>query len=379
MKKRSYILITATVIFLLILCIGTIIKPDTEFSFNENRYLQQKPDLTIVNVLNGKFESQWEEYLSDQIIGREKWVEAKSFTEAAVGISDINGVYMCTGGRVVEKITESDFDWDRYEKNLAEAEKLGGSCWQEDVDFKIVLVPTAAYVYEDTLPDSALKFNEDMAFELAKKSFGDDLIDIRDTLLSERTNGEVFFKTDHHWTGRGAYAAYRDFASAIGKDMTGANYENLDTKVLADDFKGTLYSKVLLKTLGTDIIETSASALEADYQVTIEGKDYDSLFFNEFLEKKDKYAVYFGGNYDRVDIKTAGEGSGGKILIIKDSFANSFIPFILGDFSEITMVDTRFYRDNIGELAKEYDHVLILYSVNNFATERIILTESLLK
>ena len=154
-------------------------------------------------------------------------------------------------------------------------------------------------------------------------------------------------------------------------------------EVLSRNFKGTLYSKVLLKTLETDIIETSAAARAADLRVEIEGKEYGSLYFDEYLSQKDKYAVYFGGNYAQVDIETgpwAQVGQEGeKLLIVKDSFANSMIPFLLDDFSKITMVDTRFYRGDISRLAEEYDRVLLVYSVNNFTKEKIVLTGSLLK
>ena len=74
-----------------------------------------------------------------------------------------------------------------------------------------------------------------------------------------------------------------------------------------------------------------------------------------------------------------GQTSKEKLLIIKDSFANSMVPFLLDDFSEITMVDTRFYRGDISRLAEDYDRVLLVYSVNNFAKEKMVLTGSLLK
>ena len=139
----------------------------------------------------------------------------------------------------------------------------------------------------------------------------------------------------------------------------------------------------MLKTIEPDIIETSADARNADIKVEIEGKEYNSLYFDEYLGKKDKYVVYFGGNYAEVDIMTGaeeyGQTSKEKLLIIKDSFANSMVPFLLDDFSEITMVDTRFYRGDISRLAEDYDRVLLVYSVNNFAKEKIVFTGSLLK
>ena len=378
----------SSVVFLLFLCVGTFASPEVSFSENENRYLQQKPDFTIANVLSGRFEEQSEKYLNDQIIGRNLWVKAMATTEAGLGISDINGVYLCMGGRVVKRVTEADFDWERYSKNLKQAATLKEACEGNGIDFRAMLIPTAAYVYRDSLPDNAMRFDEDRAFANAEKTLGDSLIDLRTALTEavedgssarESADGGVFFKTDHHWSGYGAYIGYKGFLASLSSDAASAEktdmtYEGLDPVVLTNDFYGTLYSKVLLGTLSPDSVETPSAALNRKCEVTFTGKTYDSIFFKEYLEKKDKYAVYFGGNYDRVDIKTCRETKCGvkdKILIIKDSFANSFVPYLMDDYDEITMIDTRYYRGSVEELAQDYDEVLMLYGVDNFAGEKM--------
>ena len=381
MKKKSYILIYAAAAFIIFLSIGTLLIPDVVFSPDENRYLTEKPDFTVKRVLDGTFERKYEEYLSDQIIGRNRWVEAKSLTEAALGINDINGVYLCTGGRAVERITENDFDWSNYEKNLQRIEDFTEICTEQEINVHIMPVPTGAYVYREFLPDNAIMFDEGKAFSQAADAFGSNMIDIRNSLMAGKHEGDVFFKTDHHWTGRGARLAAAEFIGTTVNKAAAEKVRSCDTEIISSEFKGTLYSKVLLKTLGTDIIETSAYARKADMKVEIEGEEYDSLYFDENLNKKDKYAVYFGGNYGLVKIRaTAGEKErkeSEKLLIVKDSFANSMVPFLLNDFPEITMVDTRFYRGDISRIVEEYDRVLFVYSVNNLSEEKIVLTGSL--
>ena len=383
MKKRSLILISAAAAFILLLSIGTFVTPDVAFSPDENRYLTGKPELNTKNILDGSFEKRSEEYLSDQIIGRKKWVEFKGLTEAALGINDINGVYLCREGRAVERVTESDFDRANFEKNLRRTADFTEICNEQGIKVHTMLVPTAAYVYADKLPDHALTFDEESAFKQAEDMLEDGFIDIRNSLIAAKYNEEVYFKTDHHWTGKGARIGAAEFLAAAARPDQASLAEKEEMELLSSEFRGTLYSKVLLKTLGTDIIETSAHARAADIKVEIEGKEYDSLYFDEYLEQKDKYAVYFGGNYSEVNIKTGAGGDGQKaeekLLVIKDSFANSMIPFLLDDFSEITMVDTRFYRGDISRLAEDYDRVLLVYSVNNFAKEKIVLSGSLLK
>ena len=383
MKKRSLILISAAVVFLLTLSVGTLLTPDVEFSPDENRYLTAKPELTLKKLLDGSYEKQSEEYLSDQIIGRKKWIEAKSITEVALGINDINGIYLCTGGRAVEKVTEEDFDWKNFKKNLDETAKLTEVCRDKGIEVQTMLVPTAAYIYADRLPDHALTFDEDEAFRQAGELLGGGFIDIRNSLIAEKPHNSVYFATDHHWTGIGARIGAAEVLAAAGRKEQAKQLSESETEILSRDFRGTLYSKVLLKTLETDIIETSADARKADLNVEIEGKRYDSLYFDEYLNQKDKYAVYFGGNYAEVNIETGttenGQQNDEKLLIIKDSFANSMVPFLLDGFSEITLVDTRFYRGDITHFAEDYDRVLLVYSVNNFAKEKIVPTGSLLK
>ena len=417
MKKRSWILIIPSIVFLAFLCIGTLVTPEVGFSENENRYLQAAPKLTVDNVLSGRFETQAEDYLNDQIIGRSLWVRAMATTEAALGVGDINGVYLATDGRVVKRVTEADFDRERYQKNLQEVAALAARCEENGSKLYAMLVPTAAYVYQQDLPSHAMRFDEDRAFAEVKDALGDRLIDLRAVLqravtdgsaARESADGGVFFRTDHHWSGYGAYRGYAGFLQARagvsnplrvddGEESQTASggvmipaaapYAKLAPTVLSDDFYGTLYSKVLLPTLTKDSVETPGAALTAKYQVRFNGETYDSLYFNEYLDKKDKYAVYFGGNYDKVDIEigaAAGQtaqttSSKGSLLILKDSFANSFVPYLLDDYSKITMIDSRYYRGNVTELAEDYDEVLVLYGIDNFAGEKLHLSKSLIK
>ena len=191
MKKRSWILIITSVLCLAFLCIGTLMTPEVGFSENENRYLQAAPKLTMDHVLNGRFETQAEDYLNDQIIGRSLWVRAMAMTEAALGVGDINGVYLAADGRVVKRVTEADFDWERYQKNLREAAALAAHCEENGSKLYAMLVPTAAYVYQQDLPSHAMRFDEDRAFADAADALGERLIDLRAAMQAAVTDGSA--------------------------------------------------------------------------------------------------------------------------------------------------------------------------------------------
>lgn len=378
MKKNNLILIFGAAALLLALSIGTFAMPDVDFSPNENRYLQKAPEVSAQNIFSGKFSEDAEKYLSDQILGREKWVSLKGLTEAGLGIRDMNGIYLCDGGRAVERITEESFNWNQYKRNLNQLAQLPE---EAGVQVDVMIVPSAASVYADELPSHALRFDEEKAFQQAKSMLDSSLIDLRKALSEGAAGGEkygsVFFKSDHHWTNYGAFLGYVEYLNHLGADTAALVYESTEPEVLSDDFHGTLFSKVLLNTIGTDTILVPSASRQAKCTVEIEGETQETIYFEQKLKEKDKYAVYFGGNYDRVDI-TCGRGEG-SLLIIKDSFANSFVPYLLDRYETITMVDPRYFREDVSELASEYDRVLVLYSVSDLAEQKMNLTSSLMK
>ena len=409
MKKNDIILIFCSASALLLLSAGTLLGPKPAFSENENRYLQKQPEISVSAIAEGHFEKQAEAYLSDHIAGRESWIAASSHILSFSGVSDINGTYLCTDGRLVQRITKSQFDRDRYRKNLQQIADFHSTRAEKEIPVTLMTVPTAASVYKDRLPVHAVRFDESSAFAEAKNMLPDGFLDIRTTLSKDETR-DTFFRTDHHWSGYGAFLSAQKFKKSC---KISASSERFEPEILTEDFLGTLHSRVLLDGMESDIIEAPEESSLPAYTVTFGGKSYNSLYFPKHLKKKDKYAVYFGGNYAQVDISlrrntdsntdsnTGGaalsadkaqisgredssrEDSKGsqkeKLLILKDSFANSFIPYILGDFEQITMLDTRYYRGNIAALSEKYDRVLLLYSITSLAEQKLNLTKTLLQ
>lgn len=375
MKKNDIILIFCSASVLLLLSAGTILGPKPAFSENENRYLQKQPEISVSAIAKGHFEKQAEAYLSDHIAGRESWITASSRILSFSGVSDINGTYLCTDGRLVQRITESQFDRDRYRKNLQQIADFHSTCAEKEIPVTLMAVPTAASVYKDRLPAHAVRFDENNAFAEAKNMLPDGFLDIR-TALSKYETRDTFFRTDHHWSGYGAFCAFQAFAIHCGKNNKVCTFR---PKLLTEDFRGTLYSKVLLPESGTDLIEAPEENLDAPYTVTIGNKKYNTLFFPEYLSEKDKYAVYFGGNYAQVDIESKNSASKESLLILKDSFANSFVPYLLDHFSKITMIDTRYYQGDLSALAQRCDRVLLLYSITSLAEQKLHLTKTLLQ
>ena len=134
-------------------------------------------------------------------------------------------------------------------------------------------------------------------------------------------------------------------------------------------FYGSLYSKSVFRNLLPHSIELYIPKTDESYEIEYydENKISESLYDMESLNKKDKYTVFFGGNHSLIKIST-NIHNGKKLLIIKDSYANSIIPFLAGHYSEIYVVDPRYYIDNVNQLIEnnDIDNVLVLYNVISF-------------
>ena len=207
----------------------------------------------------------------------------------------------------------------------------------------------------DALPENAPYFDEDRAFTALSDTLGDTLLDSRQTLASV---DDPYYHTDHHWTTMGAQAVYGQWAAA-----TGHTARSYDLTLASDHFRGTLYSKVLLP---DSVYDSVYYAPEITVEsVVCDGED-GTLYDLSALEQKDKYELFLGGNYGKAVI-TTGVENGRRLLLVKDSFANSFVPFLTGDYETITMIDLRYCRDSMRDLADEATDILVLTEMTNFA------------
>jgi hypothetical protein len=105
--------------------------------------------------------------------------------------------------------------------------------------------------------------------------------------------------------------------------------------------------------------------------VTADGEPLDGFYDEDKLLEKDKYTYFLGGNYGEVVIET-GKNTSRRLLVIKDSFANCFVPFLADDYDAIYMVDLRYYNQNMQGYLNDngITDVLMLYCVSNFITDK---------
>lgn len=383
MKKVRIIIIIVFIGFFVLISGASLIIKDREFSPNENRYLAETPELSWDNILSGKFQDGLEDYLRDQVCFRDGWITVKTGIQKACGDTDIGGAYVGKDGYDFEKITPEDVDEKQVDRNIKAVEDYFMTA-SETIDkqkLSFLLVPTSGLVMQEKLPKNARLFDQAKYIDQVQKAMKDyNFVDVRDTLM-DHNEEYIYYKTDHHWTSAGACLAYEVWSEHTGGEAE--TEDGLVKNVVSDKFRGSLYSKILDADSAYDEIWTYGLQKDdafgsKDCTVTIDEKQQlDSIYDDEKLQEKDKYAYFLGGNYGQVHIqnqKAASKAKGKNLLIIKDSFANSFVPFVTQDYENIYMVDLRYYNGDMKAYLQEHEitDVLVLYNISNFISDRNI-------
>jgi hypothetical protein len=228
------------------------------------------------------------------------------------------------------------------------------------------------------LPDNAVAFDSAFVAEAVADALDEDggnvsddvLLDLTDT-LSEHSSEYIYYRTDHHWTTLGAYYAYAAYKTMRAESPTPlAQYK---TSAVATDFYGTTYDKIQRKETADTIYKYELA--NADDVVSVEFDDgemvWDSCYDESFLSQKDKYSFFFGGNTAKIKITTQAD-NGKCLLLLKDSFSNSFVEFLIPDYEYIYMIDLRYTQDDVYTLMDEIDaehtisDVLVMYNTEKF-------------
>lgn len=367
---------TMAMLFLVMLgviCLVNLFSKDKEYSEKENRMLQQKPEISLYGIESGRWMKEYESYRSDQFVGRNFWVSLKTKVDLLAGKRESNGVFKGKDSYLLEDIKEPD--QEQLSQNL-EAIKEFESGYQ-NVPFYVMLVPNAANVLSDKLPPFAVVEDQKQIFDDIQNELGEYIhwVDVSQ-ILKKHKSEVIYYHTDHHWTTLGAYYAFQELAASMELDIS--KISTMKPYAVTNDFNGTLSATSGYETGYEEPIYIYASEQTEDMPEVVvnyvnEKKKTATLYDTSKLEEKDKYAVFLGGNYPLIDIRTTADTTD-RLLLIKDSYANCMIPFLTPYFREIVVVDPRYYYGDIKELMEENDFtsVLFLYNGNTFVEDNSI-------
>lgn len=376
LKKKWQSCVTVIIFCLLIFGFAavTIVKPPSEFSETENRVLTRRPELKAEAIFDGDFQTNYEEYLADQFVWRNQWIGLKTLVERTLLKRESKDIYFAEDGYLIEKHTGS-FTTKTALRNIA---ALAEFVQRYEEQFgtghvTVLIAPNAVEILQDKLPPFAPSSGESGYLERIAQNLPEDVWFDAAPVLRKHMDEELYYRTDHHWKTLAAFYVYQEWAKRQGYSIP--ELTDYEVQTVTDCFEGTIQSKLGISSVG-DSIELFFPIQEPTCTVYKEssGKTENSLYDFEALNTKDKYAVYFGGNEPFMKIRTEAE-NGVKILVIKDSYANCFIPFMLGEFEEIDVLDLRYTNQSLSERIAEggYTDILVLYNASGFAEDMNIL------
>lgn len=351
--KAKTAVFLAAIIFLSALF---LILPKRGYSDNENRYLTAIPDFSVKALFDGTFTADFESYVTDTFPFRDMWISVKGWLDLAEGRKDTGGVYVTDDGSLIEMF--DSVDQERYSKNLDYLRSAERVYEKMLSSFNVMLVPTASEVQAYKIGRYTADIDQRELLEQASDLVSVDCLGV----LEEKKDEYIYYSTDHHWTSLGAYYCYRALMGDRALPL-----ENFDHEVLNEEFLGTTFSKAGLY-FRKDVIDAySIDGITIEHNMS--GEKITGLYDKGYLEKKDKYSVFLGGNQPLTVIRTGSEG--GRLLLVKDSYANTFVQFLTPHYSEIHVVDLRSFGMSLSSYTEEngITDMLVLYNLKGFSEE----------
>ncbi|MBQ6146644.1 MAG: hypothetical protein IJI82_06405 [Clostridia bacterium] len=363
MKQRALNIVTVALFALALLAVPLywLLCPRKTFSETERRYLAEPPKLT--SLKDWSFDDAVETYLADQLPGRDALVGLDAYTVLLSGRQVSEDIWMDREGYLVEAPVKASPE--QLDKRLGRMAALGE---KTGLPVYVMAVPSTGYVRRGTLPKAlaALYPDGDLLGRI-EDAPGVTVVPLENEFL--QSGQGWYYRTDHHWTGEGAYAAYRLFMKTAGREAL--DYDRFYHHTVPG-YVGSTRSRSALWLTKPDVL-TMDEPMDAPVTVTFsdDEKAYDSLFFLDHLTEYDWYPLFLDGNHPVSIVENRSAPDGPTLLMVKDSFGNTLAPLLVPSYGKIVLVDPRYYRGSVAELCAEQgaDEILFCYSLERICTD----------
>lgn len=241
--------------------------------------------------------------------------------------------------------------------NYADSINKVASALEGKADVYDMVIPLSSEItFPDNLRDEINSTNQHQAMQDIQAKMNDKVksVDIYDALMQHR-NEYIYFRTDHHWTALGAYYAYQQFCAAKGiepEDLSG--YETKEF----DGFLGSFYndtSDAKLKA-NPDVVTAYLPHDESILHVTAsDGTKYDWPVIYDVSNYGAglKYSTFIASDNPYTEIENKSLTDGSSCVVVKESFGNAFIPFLVDHYQTIYVIDYRYWTGSVSKLAEE--------------------------
>lgn len=414
LKKAAYVhILLCTLILLVFFIIGCAFFARPSISEIEKRELNKFPSFNINDFMSGKYTADISLWYSDTYPTREGMIAASDAIKSLYGIK---GNQFSSGNNVGDDIPDgpmnptgpsgdSETNPPDDDNNHQQGEQIGAFYVRGDTAFELyhfsqsnsqryasLINKTAdklsgkAKVYDLIVPLSytfafnADELNSTKASDCEKAinyiysglSSNISSVNICPNMRSHK-NEYLYYRTDHHWTARGAYYAYESFCSAKGISPTPlSSYEKLEF----GGFLGTLYADTKANALknNPDTVEAfvpkgtnTAKVTERNGNVTqysIVNKQTDKFYANA----ASKYNCFIAGDNPLTEIHNPNKNDRSSIVVVKESFGNAFVPFLVDSYEYVYVIDYRYFNGNLCDFVTTHNAGDVLFINNVVAT-----------
>lgn len=250
------------------------------------------------------------------------------------------GYWLVVDGKAVQlfKFNKSNFEYysqvlNKYKEKLGDGVKLYS------------MIPPSASEFVQLKKYKGITDSQNDALDFLKSKLDRSItsVNVYDE-LNKHKEEYIYFRTDHHWTALGAYYGYVSFMA--GKGMEPIPLEQYK-EINLGSFLGSSYSKTLSKSLEKNpdtfiAYEPFTNGKFLTYSGTKE-KEADVLDMKYADNVKNKYLVFISSGGATWSVIRTDVRNGQRILVMKDSFGNALVPFLMPHYEEIYIVDSRFY------------------------------------
>ncbi len=383
-------------LFIVIGVIGLILPLRPTESDVEKRTLTVFPTFTWESFINGDYTDQISTWYSDTFPFRDQLISADAQFERLYGLNkeEIHGDAVVNDEIPVEgeievtlgEDTEDESEWDHAEIQ-ADPEKAGtiyvaegrgfglyGFSAQDATNYAAlinevadrlegiatvydILAPTSITIYLDEETQRSIgSGSEEECYEYIAGLLDPNVHYVPIVNVLKKHNGEyIYFRSDHHWTADGAYYAYSELMAAMGKEpCPKEDYE----KVEYDDFVGTYYSysnqsEVFLENPDT-VVAYIPDTNEMTY-LTEDGEEREGSVVADAtnFSSGDKYQCFIAGDKPYVKIVNDNIDDDSSCVVIKESYGDCFVPFLVNSFHTVYSLDYRYYTDGFYNFVEE--------------------------
>ena len=250
---------------------------------------------------------------------------------------------------------------------------------KDKVNLYVMICPISAGVMLDqaVLDDMGCSSEKDaIDYIYGKMDPGIHTVSAFDNL--KKHNAEyIYFHTDHHWTALGAYYAYQAFCQEKGIEAhTIADYETMEFPGFLGTFCSSSNNSPALQSNPDTVVAYIPKGTNAMTMHYTNGSVVDWFIVNDVsgYAKSELYATFVGGDRPFSYAHNPAITDGSAVMVIKDSYGNAFIPWLVDHYEYIYWVDARYTSNTISQMVRDYNVQDVIYEVQiyNSSTDNML-------